>query len=127
MCYEDFTNRYTKYDSQVQEYMKIFSNELIKKYGEIPDIFIVTLDMIAGNLTIMVEAMKDIVSKEVGIVGKDNYRGDKKSTQLSAFLTSQNNVSHLIDKFGWTPAAKSKIRENTDKQDVQRFLEELTK
>ena len=127
MYQEDFNKRYEKYDSQVQEYMIIFGDELMKKYGEIPDIFLVTLDMIAGNLTIMVEAMKDIVSKNVGIVGKDNYRGDKKSTQLSAFLTSQNNVSHLIDKFGWTPAAKSRIRENTDKADVQKFLEELTK
>ena len=73
----------------------------------------------------MTKAMKDIVNDTAGIVGKDEYRGEKKSTQLSAFLASQNNVSKLIDKFGWTPLGKSKIRENSDKQDVQKLLENL--
>ena len=122
---ENFLRRYETYEDRVREYMEIFADELEKKYSEIPDIFLITLDVIAGNLTIMTKAMKDIVSDEVGIVGKDNYRGDKKSTQLSAFLASQNNVSKLIDKFGWTPLGKSKIRENSDKQDVQKLLENL--
>lgn len=122
---ENFLRRYETYEDRVREYMEIFADELERKYSEIPDIFLITLDVIAGNLTIMTKAMKDIVSDEVGIVGKDNYRGDKKSTQLSAFLASQNNVSKLIDKFGWTPLGKSKIRENSDKQDVQKLLENL--
>ena len=125
MTQETFIQRYEKYDKQVQEYMKIFSDELVSKYNEIPEVFIVTLDIIAGNLTIMVQAMNDIVSGNVGIVGKDEYRGEKKSTQLSAFLASQNNVSKLVDKFGWTPIGKSRIKENTDKQDVQKYLEQL--
>ena len=101
--------------------------KLERKYSESPDIFLITLDVIAGNLTIMTKAMKDIVNDTAGIVGKDEYRGDKKSTQLSAFLASQNNISKLVDKFGWTPSAKSKIRESQDAADVAKYLESLTK
>lgn len=127
MIQEKFLERYKDYDAKVQEYMKIFSDALIEKYQEVPDVFVVTLDVIAGNLTIMVSAMKDLVSGNVGIVGKDEYRGEKKSTQLSAFLASQNNVTRLVEKFGWTPLGKSKIRENTDAADVAKYLENLTK
>ena len=125
MTKENFLKRYETYEDRVREYIEIFADELEKKYQEIPDIFLITLDVIAGNLTIMTKAMKDIVNDTAGIVGKDEYRGEKKSTQLSAFLASQNNVSKLIDKFGWTPLGKSKIRENSDKQDVQKLLENL--
>ena len=125
MTKENFLKRYETYEDRVREYMEIFADELERKYSEIPDIFLITLDVIAGNLTIMTKAMKDIVNDTAGIVGKDEYRGEKKSTQLSAFLASQNNVSKLIDKFGWTPLGKSKINENTDKQDVQKLLENL--
>ena len=125
MTKENFLKRYETYEDRVREYMEIFADELEKKYQKIPDIFLITLDVIAGNLTIMVQAMNDIVSGKAEIVGKDEYRGEKKSTQLSAFLASQNNVSKLIDKFGWTPLGKSKIRENSDKQDVQKLLENL--
>ena len=127
MTQEDFMKRYEAYSPKVQEYMKIFSDELMLKYQEVPDVFLVTLDIIAGNLVIMTQAMNDILSGEVGIVGKDEYRGDKKSTQLSAFLASQNNISKLVDKFGWTPSAKSKIRESQDAADVAKYLESLTK
>lgn len=125
MTKEIFEKRYEKYSEQVQDYMKIFAVELDKKYGEIPDIFILTFDMIAGNLVIMCEALDEIV--KTGIVGKDNYRGEKKSTALQAFITSENTITNLVKEFGWTPSSKSRIRENTDKADVQRFLEELTK
>lgn len=127
MNQKKFLSRYDKYDEQVQEYMKMFSDALIEKYQDIPDVFVVSLDIIAGNLTIMTKAMNDIVAGEVGIVGKDEYRGDKKSTQLSAFLAAQNNVARLVEKFGWNPLGKSKIRENTDAADVAKYLETLTK
>lgn len=125
MTKESFLKRYESYDVKVQEYMTIFADELLSKYNEVPDVFIITLDIIAGNLVIMVSAMNDIVTGKVGIVGQDEYRGEKKSTQLSAFLASQNNVAKLVDKFGFTPLAKSRIRENLDGQDVKKYLEDL--
>lgn len=125
MTQENFLKRYEKYNEHVQEYMKIFADALMRQFQEIPDVFIVTLDIIAGNLVIMDEAMRDISSGEVGIVGKDNYRGDKKSTQLSAFLASQNNVSRLIDKFGWTPIGSAKLKNVKDEMNIKKYLEDL--
>ena len=127
MTQEKFLKRYSKHDEQVKEYMKMFSESLVEKYKEIPDVFIVTLDIIAGNLTIMTKAMNELVNEESQIVGKDKYRGDKRSVQLGAFLAAQSNVAKLVEKFGWTPLGKSKIRENSTAADLQKYFEELTK
>lgn len=125
MTQEDFIKRYERYEAEVQEYMRFVSNALMMKYQEIPDIFTITLDVLAGNLTIMYKAMKSIAYDGGDIVGKDNYRGEKKSTQLSAFLAAQNNVIKLCNLYGFTPMGKSKIKENTDASDVQKYLEQL--
>lgn len=127
MTQEIFLKRYEKYDDDVKEYMKIISDALIKKHQEIPDVFVLSLDVLAGNLTIMTKAMKSIAYEGGDIVGKDNYRGEKKSTQLSAFLAAQQNVLKILNSFGWTPIGKSKIRENNDAADVQKLIENLTK
>ena len=125
MTQEKFLKRYDKYDAAVQEYMEIISDALMQKYQDIPDIFVLTLDALAGNLTIMHKAMDAIAVEGGDIKGKDNYRGEKKSTELSAFLASQNNVIKLANIFGFTPMGKSKIRENTDAADVQKYLQNL--
>ena len=122
-----FLKRYEKYDDDVKEYMKIISDALIKKHQEIPDVFVLSLDVLAGNLTIMTKAMKSIAYEGGDIVGKDNYRGEKKSTQLSAFLAAQQNVLKILNTFGFTPLGRSKIKENTDVADVQKLIENLTK
>lgn len=126
MTREKFLKRYEKYSEDVQEYMQMFADSLIEKHGEIPDVFVVSLDVLAGNLTIMTKAMKSIAYEGGDIVGKDNYRGEKKSTQLSAFLATQQNVIKLITAFGWTPAGKSKIRDNQDAQDLKDYLRNIT-
>lgn len=125
MTQETFLKRYESYAEDVQEYMKMFSDALIEKYAEIPDVFVVSLDVLAGNLVIMTKAMKSIAYEGGDIVGKDNYRGEKKSTQLSAFLATQTNVIKLITAFGWTPMGKAKIKSEGDKEDAAKFLERL--
>lgn len=122
---EKFLKRYESYEPQVQEYMKFFANALEEKHKEIPDIFITSLDILAGNLTIMSKAMKSLVYEDGHLVGKDNYRGEKKSTELSAFLAAQNNVIKIISSFGWNPLGKSRIKENSDKADAAKLLENL--
>ncbi len=127
MTQDIFLKRYEKYAEDVQEYMKILSDSLVKKYQEIPDVYVLSLDVLAGNLTIMTKAMKSIAYEGGDIVGKDNYRGEKKSTQLSAFLAAQQNVIKILNTFGWTPMGKSKIKTNTDSNDVAKLIENLTK
>jgi len=122
---EKFLKRYEAYDEEVKEYMKFFADAVEQKHQEIPDIFIASLDILAGNLTIMTKAMKSLVYENGHLVGKDNYRGEKKSTELSAFLAAQNNVIKIISAFGWNPLGKSRIRENTSKEDAAKLLENL--
>lgn len=117
--------RYKEYEKTVQEYMKMVSDALVEKFGDIPEVYVVSLDILAGNLVIMTKAITNIATDADGIVGKDNYRGEKKSTSLSAFLAAQNNVIKILTSFGWTPAGASKIRENKE-INVEDFLEKLT-
>ena len=125
MTQEELLKRYTSYNETVQEYMRMLSDELILKYTEIPNHFVVSLDVLAGNLVIMNKALTSLTSGQVGLVGQDAYRGEKKSTELTAFMSAQTNVMKILGIFGLTPLGKSKIRENTDAQDVNKYLHNL--
>lgn len=118
--------RYKDYDPTVQEYMKMISGALIEKHGDIPEVYVVSLDILAGNLVIMNKAINNIATDADGIVGKDNYRGEKKSTSLSAFLAAQTNVIKILNSFGWTPMAKSKMKQNQEDVNIEDFIEKLT-
>ena len=118
--------RYKDYDERVQDYMKLISKELVKKNGDVPDVYVVSLDILAGNLVIMTKAIQNISTDADGIVGKDNYRGEKKSTSLSAFLAAQTNVIKILNSFGWTPAGASKIRSSQQEVNIKEAIEALT-
>ena len=81
--------------------------------------------MLACNLELFYMSWDDIKSN--GVKDKDKYRGEKKSASLQSFYNSQNYIHKLIAYFGFTPLAKSKIRENLDGADIQKYLENLTK
>lgn len=105
--------------------MKYFISTLLEKYGEINESFIVSLDLLAMNLEVLFKSVDEM--KEKGMSETDKYRGEKKSGAMQAFFNSQNYIHKLIANFGFTPAAKSKIRENTEEGEVKKFLENLTK
>ena len=117
--------RYSEKRQEVQEYMNFLVDSIVEKYGEVNQSFIVSLDLLALNLEVLFKSVDDM--KENGLKKTDKYHGEQKSSSMQAFFNAQNYIHKLIASFGFTPAAKSKIRENTDKQDVQKFLEELTK
>lgn len=122
---EDILQRYKDKRPEIQEYMTMLVESLKSKYGEVPDEFIISLDLLVMNLDVLFDSVKEI--QEKGMTDTDKYRGEKKSAAAQAFWNSQNYITKILSQFGWSPAAKSKIRENTDKADVQKFLEELTK
>lgn len=125
MTQEKLLKRYASYNDTVKEYMQMLSDALIEKYTEIPNHFVVSLDVLAGNLVIMNKAMTSLTSGEANLVGNDHYRGEKKSTELTAFMAAQTNVMKILGIFGLTPLGKSKIKENTDAQDVNKYLQSL--
>lgn len=122
---ENILQRYKDKRPEIQEYMSMLVESLESKYGEVPDEFIISLDLLVMNLDVLFDSVKEI--QEKGMTDTDKYRGEKKSAAAQAFWNSQNYITKILSQFGWSPAAKSKIRENTDKADVQKFLEELTK
>lgn len=122
---EEILKRYSSYRSEIQEYMKYFVNTLVEKYGEVNESFLVSLDLLALNLEVLFKAVDEM--KDKGMTETDKYRGEKKSGAMQAFFNSQTYIHKLIASFGFTPAAKSKIRENQDAADVAKYLENLTK
>ena len=117
MKHKELMKRYDDYEDKVKEYMELISKELVKKNGD---------DILAGNLVIMTKAIQNISTDADGIVGKDNYRGEKKSTSLSAFLAAQTNVIKILNSFGWTPAGASKIRSSQQEVNIKEAIEALT-
>ncbi len=122
---EKILARYKDKRQEIQEYMEMLISALNEKYGEVPEAFIVSLDILSMNLEVLFQSVDEM--KEKGMSEVDKYRGEKKSAAMQSFFNSQNYIHKLLASFGFTPAAKSKIRENTDKADVQKFLEDLTK
>ena len=122
---EKILARYKDKRHEIQEYMEMLISALNEKYGEVPEAFIVSLDILSMNLEVLFQSVDEM--KEKGMSEVDKYRGEKKSAAMQSFFNSQNYIHKLLASFGFTPAAKSKIRENTDKADVQKFLEDLTK
>lgn len=118
-------SRYESKRDEIKEYMKYFVESLEEKYEKVPEAFVVSLDMLAFNLEVLFKSMDEM--KDKGMTEVDKYRGEKKSAAMQSFFNSQNYIHKLIASFGFTPAAKSKIKENQDAGDVQKFLEELTK
>lgn len=121
---QNLESRYKKYRKEIREYLAYFIKELTEKYGEINQSYIISLDMLAMNLDVLFKSVDEM--KEKGMTETDKYRGEKKSGAMQAFFNSQNYIQKLIANFGFTPSAKSKIRETQSAQDIARYLEALT-
>ncbi len=123
MVDEKILNRYVNYDPKIIEYMGSIIGALDEKYSGVPEGYIVSLDLLAMNLKILFDSMEEI--KEKGMTDVDKYRGEKKSSAMQAFWAAQNYIHKILASFGFTPASRSRIKENQDKADVQKFLENL--
>lgn len=119
-----FIKRYNDKDSQVQEYMSFICDAVISKYGEVPEQFVLSLDLLANNLSIMVKSTKDINNE--GLTDDDKYHGKKKSAALQTYFQAQGYINNILSSFGLTPSGASKIRENKKDVDINTLLEQLT-
>lgn len=123
MQVEEILSRYTEKRTEIQEYMNMLVNSLSKKYDGIPEGFVVSLDLLVFNLEVLFSAIDDM--KENGLKKTDKYHGEQKSSSMQAFFNAQNYIHKILANFGMQPMAKSKIKENSDKADVQKLLENL--
>lgn len=120
-----FLKRYINNDKRVQEYMQFICNTLVDKYKEIPETFVISLDLLAQNLEIMVKS-SDTMNQEGGMLDDDRYHGAKKSAPLQTYFQAQGYINNILTSFGLNPMAKSKMKQNKDEVNIDDFLEKLT-
>lgn len=116
--------RYESKSDLVQEYMLYTINQLCEQYGEVPDQFVMSLDMLGNMLTVMTDAY-ELISAQ-GLTKEDRYRGTQSSTALQTYLNAQNYAARIISSFGLTPLSKSKIKQNKEQANIQDLLASIT-
>lgn len=125
MTSEELNKRYEDKRKEIREYMKIIGDALVEKYSTIPDAYLVSLDMLVFNLEILYASIDEMGTK--GLTSEDKYHGTRKSSGLQAFFNAQAYIHKIINSFGLTPMAKSKLREKQDEIDLKEYLDEITK
>lgn len=120
-----FIKRYKDNDKKVQEYMEFVCNSLVDKYKDIPETFVISLDLLAQNLEIMVKS-SEAMNKEGGMLDDDRYHGAKKSAPLQTYFQAQSYINNILTSFGLNPMAKSKMKQNKEEVNIEDFLEKLT-
>lgn len=115
--------RYESYKEVIQEYMTYIVDSLIEKYGEVYPHYVISLDTLAMNMDIMIQA-KEIFNAQ-GFEHKDWKGIQRKSGAVQAFNTAQNAAIKIMSQFGLNPMSASRIKDNKIQRDTQAYLEEL--
>lgn len=115
--------RYTKYEEVIQEYMNQIVDSLIEKYGEVYPHYLISLDTLAMNVDIMLQAKKDF--DQNGFHHKDFNGIQRKSGSVQAFNTAQNAALKIMTQFGLNPMSASRIKDNKTARETQNYLEDL--
>lgn len=119
----DFEKRYEKYRSEIREYMRDIINSLLDKYGEVFPHYLISLDTLAMNLDIMMQA-KEIFDKE-GFQHNDHQGVQRKSGAVQAFNTAQQAALKIMNAFGLNPMSASRIKDNKMERDTKDYLNDL--
>ena len=120
---EEILKRYQKYNEDIQGYMSYIVDSLFDKYGEVYPHYLISMDVLAMNLDIMMDA-KAIFDKE-GFQHADGKNAQRKSGAVQAFNTSQQAALKIMNAFGLNPMSASRIKDNKVERDTKNYLESL--
>ena len=133
---KEVMQRYADYRKEIVNYMDSLCDSLYEKNGDIYGEYVLSLDLLAMNLDIMMQAQdtmheaakaaKERPGGSDAFTNVDKYRGAKKSAATQAFFAAQTHVNRILNTFGFTPKGKSSIKENKDAQDVAKLISALT-
>ena len=112
--YKDYSTATQKYLSSVEKYLK-------EKYGKVNDEWEQPLMMLATNVE-MFNKCTEIIKRDGLIVIAKNGSPSKNAAILIQ-LEAQKQINKLLDAFGLTPKAQSKI--NLLNEDDDESLKEL--
>lgn len=99
---------YKDYNTRVQEYMNNVIKCLEEDYGKIPESWRISLDLIADNYSLYLQAMDDI--KKNGLLRVDNAGRTFKNQCYTIMNSAQLNLRDLLKSFSLTPVSRAKMR-----------------
>lgn len=112
---------YKDYDEKVQEYMQNVIDCLKQDYKEIPASWRISLDLIADNYAIYLEAKNNVLKE--GLIRKDSHGRTFKNQSFPLMMNTQNIIMKLLSSFALTPMSKSKMKSiDTDNFDIEDLL-----
>ena len=119
-------NIYKNYDSRVQEYMQNVIDCLEQDYGKIPLSWRVSLDLIADNYSVYLNAMDDV--RKNGLLRVDKQNRTFKNQCYNIADRAQSQLKDLLKSFALTPMSRSKMRD-LDEEDIDAddYIENLTR
>jgi P27 family predicted phage terminase small subunit len=99
---------YKDYNTRVQEYMNNVIKCLEQDYGKIPESWRISLDLIADNYSLYLQAMDDI--KKNGLLRVDNAGRTFKNQCYTIMNSAQLNLRDLLKSFSLTPVSRAKMK-----------------
>lgn len=112
---------YKDYDEKVQEYMQNVIDCLKQDYKEIPASWRISLDLIADNYAIYLQAKNNVLKE--GLIRKDSHGRTFKNQSFPLMMNTQNIIMKLLSSFALTPMSKSKMKSiDTDNFDIEDLL-----
>lgn len=113
-------NNYSNYSNSTATYMRSVEKFLKKKYGEVGDELTQPLKILADNLEIFNESMKEI--RERGLVVTAHNGAPCKNPALKTQLDSQVQIYKFLQEFGVTPRSRAKINLPSEDDDELKEL-----
>ena len=115
------TNRYTLYSNETQSFMLNVDKFLIDKYGIIKPHWEGQLDLLASNYELFIMAKNKV--KEDGLMVVNRFGNLDKHPLLAQIKDSNIQCCKLINEFGLSPKADSKIK--SESNDDADYLDSL--
>ena len=110
---------YRKYRKEVRVYMKKIEKQLAAEYGQVAEEWDITLEQLADSYQLYLN-IKEQIEKE-GLIKKSIRIGKKgepmeveeKHPLFPALFNTQTNINRIVNQFGFTLFAKSRINVST--------------
>ena len=108
MTSKQILKRYKTYSQQVQDWMNNLIEELYNEIGDIPNSYIMQLDMLADACDILVKSKKEI--DDNGLVVEDSRHGKVKNSACAIWNSANLTINKLLNQLIMTRSAKSKLK-----------------
>jgi len=115
--------QYRKYRKEVKSYMKKIESQLKKEYGTVAPEWDLTLEQLADSYELYINIKEQIdkdglMKKSVKIVKGEAIETEEKHPLFPALFNTQTNINRIVNQFGFTVFAKSRIKTRPEINDA---------